>query len=193
MPTVATNWVVVKKHEVKAVLDQLVTDAADVKLDPSDPASPTRLDYAIWNNIAIVRGAIRAGGKIPLSLTDGTVPLEAKQFVSVMAAMACTAAKPNLSQVIVGPTGMYAPLNDMLKKAYEFVKACREGYNVEEPVDPQPLGWSTANPAGLLDSNGDAVPFTFNWGDNYATAARYAVGENPDGSNLIPLDMNVTG
>lgn len=193
MSTSGTNWVSICKTDVIPVLDQLVTNPVDTLIDPSNPQGLTRLDWAIINNVAIVLGAIRSGGVVPLSLTPGVVPIEARQHVVVMAAMACTAAKPNLVQVIVGPMGVYAPLNDMLKKAWDFVKACREGLNVEPPIDPQPLGYSTANTAGILDFNGDAVPFSFNWGDNYATAARYAAGETVTGAALAPLDMNVSG
>lgn len=177
----ATNWVVPAGSGLSKVLDPATLRSCDANTGANvppnqtfDPSKQKRSDDLVAMVVARIRGAVRNGGRVQVSATPSSVPPEAEQHALVLAAWALTAAKPVMSMVVVGPTGVFSPFKSLVDKAEAWLKDVAAGEPVTEPTDPVGTDGVTA----VSDDN-PAVTGPVNWGDYRGRKADYATGTEP--------------
>lgn len=145
----------------------------------------TRASKAVEHVVAEVRGAIEATGRYPLSLTAGTVPPEGVQHVLALAAWRLAMPTPKLLAVILNEGGVFAPINQLVKDAKEWLQGLREGKAFVLPEDPTGVDYQTA----VSDSN-PAISGV-KWGDSLADDTEYDAGVTEDGIVVSRLSQNM--
>ena len=140
----ATNWKVPVAADVNKVLSIMVqarsneNTNADAEADtPLDPSYTDRKTALLDQTVQEFRGAMVAGGRIPRSLTEGSVPPDAEIHVLAMTAFRLVNSMPNLQMVLLTNGGVYAPLMQMYKDAQSMLKQIRDGMPYTRPTDPE--------------------------------------------------------
>jgi len=114
-----------------------------------DPDSADRKEELLNLVIAEFRGAIIAGGRIPLSQTLGSVPPECVVHVLSATAYRLVTSTPNLQAVLMSEGGLYAPLAQLYADARHMLKELAAGRVVTMPLDPE-------DEEGLVPDHGNA-------------------------------------
>lgn len=143
-------WIVVKTEDLQnymqaAIVGNSIIDGA---ADPQAPGGGYRSDAALLGAVERVRGAIVAGGRIPLSLTPSSVPPEARQHTLILAIYAMAAAVPTL-----GPFVASEPFKDLNAKAEKWLERVEEGGVVTTPADPDTTNFSGPSWGDLYGEN----------------------------------------
>lgn len=194
MPT-PTNWIVPVSTDLNKVLSQTVISSIDANVgtDGQNPLAAVdqnkllRSQEVVRMAINRVRGAIQAGGRIPLSLTSSSVPPEAEMFTLAIAAWEMVAAQPDVgSAVIIGPHSNVSPFYNEYQKAEAWLKSVTEGSTAfTSPNDPAPTG--------VNGVDGYPTPLGVNYGDVYGTKGLYdAVRAGTAPAMAAPYDMTTT-
>ena len=156
-------WVALEGKDLTQVISLASLQSADENTDnPNlppetdfDPAGVKRSDQAVANAINDIRGAIKAGGRFPLSVTANSVPPSATSHVLNLAAYALVGAKPDLAaKLLLDPTGGESPMVRFYKEARDWVKRVKAGEAVEYPADPDP-SWQPAVRVGFINCPAD--------------------------------------
>lgn len=154
-----TNWITLTGSDLGEVLCLEVQQSQNETIGataqpgaPLDPQQANRRDALLATVIAEVRGAIDAGGRIPISATPGTIPPEAKRHALNLVAFQMVASLPNLKMFIVFEGGTYSPSATLAKNAEAFILALRKGEQVTYPSNPE-----AESLAGTGGSAGDIV------------------------------------
>jgi hypothetical protein len=149
----------------------------------------TRRGQIVLETIADFRGAIRQGGKYPLSITTNSVPPEVARHVLNMAAYQLINSTPNLGMVIITEKGASNPFQTFYNEAVKYLEALRTGRSISLPDDPTGQDYETA----VADDN-PAIKSIY-WGDSYASDDEYAAGvREVEGIEIpvAPQDMTTT-
>lgn len=137
------DWIVPTVDDLRTVLSSVVLNpAADIG-NPSGPTNQLALDLVVerW------RGAIRTAGRIPVSLTAGSVPPEHKQHVLVLTVWQLVCSQPKLAQTV---TEAFKTLVDKAEEALKDVDEGKEGATPSYPSDPDT---TTASTGPVFSSN----------------------------------------
>lgn len=188
----AKTWQVPTGDDLWQVVSREVVEKADEDLEGGTNDSgdfngtlDTRADKAVEHAVAEVRGAIEEGGRFPISVTAGAVPPNGVQHTLAIAAFRLAVVKPGLLAVVMNEGGVYAPINQLLKDAKEWIACLKKGCNIVLPLDPTGADYiapiSTTNPAisGIK------------WGDNLGDDDEYAAGVTDGGKILNELSQNM--
>ena len=105
------------------------------------------------------RGALVAGGRIPLSLTAASIPPDCEIHVLSIAAYRLVNSMPNLQMVLMTDGGVYAPLLQMYKNAQDMLKQLRAGMPVTRPTDPETTEGDAPDTGGAdtIDGESDMI------------------------------------
>ena len=129
----ATNWVVPAAGDVESYLDQAVGVAVSSK--GAGQQNQNALAAVLADTVAEWRGALRQGGRPPLSATAGPVPSECRKGVVLGAVRALVHRVPGIGAYV--DTDAF---RDLMKAQQEQLEALRKGeQSVEAPTDPDPL------------------------------------------------------
>lgn len=168
------DWTVLTGPDLRKVLsiDVLLranqnTGAEVGKDDPLDEEAPNRAGDLVAEAVAEVRGAIRSGGRFPLSVTAGAVPPSGVRHTLYLAAWRLVLSTPNVPMVVFEER---AALEKPYADAAAWVKALAAGGTVESPPDPTGRDYETA----VSDSN--PAVCAVRWADDQADDADYAAG-----------------
>lgn len=173
----AKAWVVPVRADLSKVLSWEAIAEADQNTaagtDPAeetDTAQPTRASTLLAAEADELRSRVQQCGKVPLSLTDGSVPPVAFMHVLYAAAYKLVGSTPSLAAKQLLDMKMDSPLAQGYKRASEFYDKVSKGFNVDFPTDPDPtwdagvkLG-SYAPPADLSTNASSIVYGTANLG-----------------------------
>lgn len=178
----ATNWKVPVGADIAKVLGWREVNQANQNLSDEAQANPTEagagVDLAAANRrdelVALAveefRGAVQAGGRLPLSVTEGAVPPSAEKHVLVKAAWALIQSTPSLTAAYMNEGGGRNSWERAVDKADDYLKWLREGGSAERPTDPTGADYLTA----VSDENPAIAGVQ--WGDVNGTAADYDAG-----------------
>lgn len=185
----ATNWTVLTRSDLNKVLAVSVSAQANQNTawgtaanDPLDADSAERMGDLVAMAVGEVRGAIRAGGRFPLSVTAGAVPPSAVRNTLNLAAWQLIMSTPGVPMVVIGEQ---AGARRFYDEAEKFLQWLREGKPVERPTDPTGEDYLTA----VSDEN-PAIQGV-DWGDVYGDADEYIAGVGTDAQGnevTLPLD-----
>lgn len=162
-------WKVVSRSSVlKVNEDSAGGSAAGNNLNNS---LDTRAKEAVRMAVADVRGAVKHGGKTPVSLTVMSVPPEAEWHTLALAAWRFCTPVPGLLSIIMSDGGSFSPISRMVTDANKWLEATRNGQPVTEPTDPTGDDYATAP--------GDDNPEvrSVRWGDAQGTSVAGTSGE----------------
>lgn len=189
-----TVWKTLTGASLGMVLDWNSINRANQNLDESAQTNPTEagkgVDYYADNRrdklvemvIDEVRGAIRSGGRIPLSVTKGCVPPTAERHVLNLAAWQLIMSTPNLLAAYMGDSGLRPVWEKFTNDAYQFIEGLKKGASVERPSEPTGQDYETE----VSDTN-PPIRGT-SWGDMQGTDLEYEAGGRETGSgSMIPL------
>lgn len=182
-----SNWAIPKPADLNKVISQVVLTNIEsntgANVNPSNPVSgtqPLRSAAAVALAIERIRGAVSAGGRVPLSVCNG-VPPEAEHYTLILAVWNMAGAQPDVGLVVMGPHGNVSPFYNEYKDATDWLKMVSKGeITVTYPSDPLPSGIK-------VQGTGDTVQLGVKWGDLYGTDQQYAAGTQPDKS--APFSM----
>lgn len=189
MATSETSWV--SLSDLTEVLSAEVLDRLDANvglptgspLDSSSTSNPLRSKQLVSRAVAEWRGALRAGGRVPVSLQTDSVAPESVPHVLWRAVSLLMNSKPSLIQVL---QESQPDANALMRDAKRHVDSVRAGLVVSQPTYPAGQDGATAPAADNPDVSG-AV-----WGDQYADDTDYAAGYVTDPQTgetaELPLD-----
>lgn len=192
-----TNWSVPTGADVRKVLSLLVeeksnqnTGADYSSADPYNDAEANRRDDLVNQAVAELRGRIRQAGRVPLSVTAGSVPAESVRHVLNHAAWQLVISTPSLQMVIVTEKGVSAPFAKFYEEACQYFDKVATGQICPvPPTDPCGQDWTTA----VSDAN-PAIQGGVKWGDVLADDTDYDAGQittSTGGVIYLPsMDMN---
>jgi hypothetical protein len=145
----------------------------------------TRAKKAVAHAVEEARGVIRVAGRYPLSVTLASIPPEGEQHILALAAWRLVMTKPGLLAVVMADGGVYAPINQLVKDAKEWLLFLRNGGAVTLPSDPTGADYVTAVSASNPAISG------VKWGDSLADDDEYEAGETEDGVVVSRLSQNM--
>lgn len=125
----ATNWITPTSDDVQTLLNSVVAGAANEE----DSGGTSRLDKLVPIVVNEVRGAILSAGRVPLSITPGSVPPEAVKPTLVLVVEALVYSTPQMQQFAQSDW-----LGWTIKAARDWIQSIREGQAVTTPTDPDP-------------------------------------------------------
>jgi len=182
-PAGSDLWEVVSR----SVVEKTDEDSAGGKAETNNlnAALDTRAKKAVSHAVAEVRGAIEAAGRYPLSLTAGSVPPEGFQHTLALAAWRLAAVKPTLLALLLADGGVYAPLNQLVKDAKDWIKRITEGGSITLPTDPTGADYTTA-----VSTSNPAIS-GIKWGDSLGDDTEYDAGVTASGIIISELSQNM--
>ena len=159
----ATNWKVPVASDVNKVLSLMVQSRSNENVNedavpdsPIDPSYTDRKTALLDLTVQEFRGALVAGGRIPLSLTAASIPPDCEIHVLSIAAYRLVNSMPNLQMVLMTDGGVYAPLLQMYKNAQDILKQLRAGMPVTRPTDPETTAGDAPDTGGADTIDGEA-------------------------------------
>lgn len=183
----ATNWIVPTGKDLAKVLTVIVRNKANQNLDentkdgdPVNPDEPDRQQAQVDMVVARLRANVGHASRFPLSLTAGSIPPEAEQYVLQLAAYGLITSTPNLQLAIM------EQMKDLLQKwkdeGEKYIAGIGNGEPVTTPSDPTGQDYLTAVSAT------NPLPSLVHWENLYYTDVDFARGytEDSDG-NQTPL------
>lgn len=139
-----TNWKVPVAADVNKVLSIMVQARSNENVNedavadsPLDPSYADRKTALLGQTVQEFRGAMVAGGRIPLSQTAESVPPDVEIHVLSMTAFRLVNSMPNLQMVLLTNGGVYAPFMQMYKDAQAVLAQLRAGLPFTRPSDPE--------------------------------------------------------
>lgn len=183
IPTGGDLWQIVSREVVEKTNEDSAGGTADG--NDFDTELDSRAKEAVLHAVAEVRGAIESAGRYPLSVTAGSVPPEGFQHTLAIAAWRLALIKPSLLAVLMAEGGVYAPINQLIKDAKEWIKGLRQGGSFVLPEDPTGFDYTTA-----VSATNRAISGII-WGDNLADDTEYEQGFTRNGKivNQLTQDM----
>jgi hypothetical protein len=185
----ATNWTVLGRADLRKVLSVVVSNQANQntawETGPNailDDTQAERMGDLVAMAVAEVRGAIQAGGRMPLSVTAGAVPPSAVPHALYLAAWRLLTSTPGVPMVVVGEQATAKRFHD---EACKYLEGLRAGRTVERPTDPTGIDYATAVSASNPAING------VDGGDLYGDIDEYIAGSGTDAQGntvTLPLD-----
>ena len=182
-----TNWLVPTGNDIRKVLTALVFQKANQNLEPEtkdgDPVNldqPTRADQQVSMVVARLRAAVNHSSRFPLSLTAGSIPPEAEQYVLQLAAYGLITSTPNLQMAIMEQ--MKDSLTRWRDDGDKYIAGLDNGEPVTEPTDPTGQDYLTAVSAT------NPRPSLVHWENIYYNDVDFARGYTVDSNgNQTPL------
>jgi hypothetical protein len=158
----STNWKVPVAADVNKVLSIMVQARSNENVNedatadtPLDPSYTDRKTALLDQTVQEFRGAMIAGGRIPRSQTEGSVPPDAEIHVLAMTAFRLVNSMPNLQMVLLTNGGVYAPLMQMYKDAQAMLKQIRDGMPYTRPTDPETTAGEVPDTGGADTIDGE--------------------------------------
>lgn len=201
----ATNWITLTGENLAEVLTWDAVKKANQNLGETgmnategttvDLEEANRRDQLVQNCVAEVRAAIQSAGRIPLSVTAGTVPPGAKRHVLNLAAWQLINSTPSLYTAILSGSGigsgsaLLTPFASFYGEAVKYLEGLAAGAPVPQPTDPTGIDYLTA----VSDTNPSIRGVQ--WSDLYGDDVDYDAGykTTSDGQIVdLPLDDMTT-
>lgn len=136
------KWVVPTADDVTALMSSIVNTTVQ-----KDPGGLNRADKCLKLVVEQMQGAVRTGNRIPLSLTNGSVPPSGHIHTVVLAVSLMVSSTPNMTFAVKDEFG------NQVKDAKDWLKSVKEGkLAVDYPTDPDQ---STLPFAGGLGYGGE--------------------------------------
>jgi hypothetical protein len=188
-----TNWESPAGADLAKVLNLTILAAANQNLDANgqpangqvDPDAPNRQNELVNLAISQIRAAIIKGGRIPLSLTAGSVPTGASIHVLFHAAWQLINTTPNLNMAILTEKGVSTPYAQFYKDACDYIKALEAGGLAPRPSDPTGVDYATA-----VSATNPAISGVV-WGDLQAEDTDYAQGYTLAADGVTHINLPV--
>lgn len=119
-----SNWAVPSSADLAVVMNTQV-------LLPTSPNAVAALALAVGR----VRGTIQTAGRVPVSVTAGSVPPEALQHALVLTVALLTGAFPNLAS-LVDADGGKTGFGQLVEQAEQWLDRIEKGASCIGPTDP---------------------------------------------------------
>lgn len=155
----ATNWLIPDANSLAQVISASIIASSNENIDADTLAQTlanpdarkawnSALDDRATEQIALAvgqfRGAIQLCGKIPLSLTAGSVPPECLKYVLWLAAFGLLSSTLNLKWVIATEKGDLSPMTKQFNQANMYLESVTKGRICVPPSDPTGRDYLTA-------------------------------------------------
>lgn len=180
----STNWKTLTGANVVKVVARLVVKnsqentGSDVMPGlPFDPGAENRADELVRMVVDDFRGAIQIGGRVPVSLTESTVPPDCERDALNFAAYQLFNSIPTLQMAVLTEKGAVSPFAKFYDAAMKRLENIRKGEAVVPPTDPCGVDYVTA----VSDTNPAVCGVS--WSDMRMTDKEYADGD------VAELDM----
>lgn len=120
------KWVTPTSTDVTALMSSIVTNTVT-----KDASGSTRAASCLTLVVEQVRGAIRTGNRVPLSLSSGAVPPSGHIHTVVLAVSLLVSSTPNMTFAVKDEFG------NQVKDAKDWLESVRTGkMSVDYPTDP---------------------------------------------------------